>query len=282
MAYEWANQETRDKLESRDKLKRGAKKNFNRAVKGFDYAARPFQPVFVGEYLADLFKNAAEAAQASGFDIDPKAAARLGGGIGAGVGAVSAMIPKINVAVNPLMQSALGASLLEKYRASENLANIVEHIDPLGINKNNDNVPFWDRVALGFSDPGLLMDTALAIKDIPSPISALINLTPYTQNAYKHGAASIISDISKSRARYNPEKYNYYEPEDLYGFELVPDESREGYVKPQYIGLDQTPFKDWLWETGKSMFDPREWKNAAKAWTKTVYDDQVYHSLWDD
>lgn len=265
MAYEWANQE------NRNKLKRGAKKGFDKTVKGFDYAARPFQPVFVGEYLADLFNNAAKAAQVSGFDTDPKAAAQLGGGIGAGVGAVSAMTPKLNVAVNPLMQSALGASLLEKYRVSENLANIVEFVDLLGINRNNDNVPFWDRVALGLSDPGLLMDTALAIKDSPTPVGWLINSTPFTRDTYKYGVAKNISEISKLRAKYNPDRYNYYEPEDLYGVDYVPDESQEGiHVKPQYIGLDQTPFKDWLWETGKAMFDPREWWKSSQKLSNTV------------
>lgn len=265
MAYEWANQE------NRDKLKRGAKESFNKAVKGFDYAARPFQPVFVGEYLADLFKNAAKAAQVSGIDVDPKAAAQLGGGIGAGVGAISALTPKLNIAINPLMQSALGASLLDQYRVSENLANIAEYIDPLGVNRNNDNVSFWDRAALGLSDPGLLMDVALAIKDSPTPVGWLINSTPFTRDTYKYGAAKGISEISKARARYNPEKYNYYEPEDLYGVEYVPDESREGvHVKPQYIGLNQTPLKDWLWETGKAMFDPREWWKSGQKLGNTV------------
>ena len=148
----------------------------------------------------------------------------------------------------------------------------------------------------------MLVDFSNAVRDLPGPHN-ILQLFPTIADANKYSAAQSISTISKFRDKMYPQlNLGYVEPQDLYGWEFVPENKEEiqkdnellakgtrikpttytGKLEAKGTGLNATPYKDWIWETGKAMFDPREWKNAFKDWTKVVYDDQVYHSLWDD
>ena len=134
MAYEWFD--------------KWAEKNWNNKSKAgkiktaYGVATWPFAPAFTGMYGAKLGHDLGKALQVSGYDVNPERFAKAGSAIGALGGLASWVHPAVNIGINPLMNAALGSSLLEEYDVPYHISTAAEHIDPLGINRKMDNVPF--------------------------------------------------------------------------------------------------------------------------------------------
>ena len=206
MAYEWFNKWVEDNWKKQGKL--------GKARTAYGVGTGPFQPAFVGLYGHELGSDLGKALQASGFNVDPDRFAQIGGVIGALGGAASLKSPNVTAVINPLMNAALGASLLKQYHADEHLGSALEDLDLLGVNRKMDNVPFWDRVTLASSNPYMLTDLALALKDAPGA-GNLFKLIP--EDTYNKYASKLISDASWLRHRTLPSKYpNIVKPEHLY------------------------------------------------------------------
>jgi hypothetical protein len=247
MAFEWLDKWAENNWNNKSKA--------GKVKTAYGVATLPFMPAFTGMYGAKLGHDLGRALEVSGYDVDPKRFAKIGSALGAAGGLASWAYPSVNIGLNPLMNAALGSSLLEEYDVPRHIATAAEHIDPLNVNRKMDNVPFWDRVIRGLADPSLMTDAAIGVRDLPG-IGDVLRL-PVIRDIYKQGAAKAISGASKLRSRINPE-YNYYEPEDLQGTDA------EG--KPR--GLDRTPLEDWGKQTAISFINPKDWVDS-------------YVSLWD-
>lgn len=224
------------------------------SAKAYNTYGRAVSPFFVGGLGSELGENLGQAVQASDINVNPINFRRAG----ASAGFAAPFIPKSGKLVGPLMYSAIASSILNQYNAAANLADVAEAIDPLGVNRNRDNVPFFDRIVQAGSNPNLLKDVYQFGRDF-----SLVGNMPIVQKYTDKAAANLISKAAD----------NWLASQGLEGYVLPPED-----IEP---ALQNVPKYDWLWGTEDNLYEdgfiqslnPFTWhKSIANWWDSLVGD----------
>ena len=240
MSYEWSK-------DIKPTLKKGAH--------SYNIYGRALTPFFVGNVTGEMGEDIGNALQVSGVNVDPAMFKHTG----TALGTIAPFVPGNSKVTGPLMGSYVTGSLLNRYNASPNLAEIAETLDLLGVNRNQDNRPFFDRFTEAFTNPNLLKDGYQFTRDF-SPFSGILNI-PAVQKYVDRGAANIISLASRP----------YFTSQGLNGYYLDAKED----VLPT---LKNVPKYDWLWGTEDEWYkdgfiqslNPLIWHEAFPEWWKSL------------
>lgn len=237
MSYEWS---------------KNIKPTLNKGVRSYSTYGKALTPFFVGNAVGEMGENIGNALQVSGVNANPTLFKRAG----TALGTVAPFVPGNARVTGPLMGSYVAGSLFNRYNASPNLAEMAETIDPLGVNRNQDNRPFFDRVTEAFTNPNLLKDGYQFVRDF----TPFLNIPVVREYADK-GAANAISAASRP----------YFTSQGLNGYYLDAKED----VLP---ALKSVPKNDWLWGTEDEWYkdgfiqslNPLIWHEAFPEWWKSL------------